>query len=155
MLVYGGGTARFERLAVDGSQIDCKLLTDIVDERTRFIKVDTDGFDVPILASSLSFLAERRPCLHFENSVPDLETLNASNKLLEDLRDIGYLYFAVFDDAGLHLVSTTDLETLKSLNHYLFKVLTGPQKRSLFNWDILCLSALDEEIFTVIRDFYR
>jgi FkbM family methyltransferase len=154
MLVHGGGTARFETGAGTNTW-ECKQLANIADESTRFIKIDTDGFDVPILAASLDFLTQRQPCLFYENAVPTPEALVASNRLLGDLAEVGYRYFAVFDDAGLHLVSTSDLSLLRDLNRYLFKSLTGPRPRDLYNWDVLCLPAADEDVFVAVTDYYR
>jgi FkbM family methyltransferase len=154
MLVHGDGTARFETGALTNTW-ECKQLAKIADESTRFIKIDTDGFDVPILAASLDFLTQRQPCLFYENAVPTQEALDASNRLLGDLAEAGYRYFAVFDDAGLHLVSTSDLSLLQDLNRYLFKSLTGPRARDLYNWDVLCLPAADEDVFVAVTDYYR
>src|SRR5262249_30011952 len=155
MLVHGGGTARFETIAGAGVWGECKRLEEIADEKTRLIKIDTDGFDLPILASSLEFLALRRPCLFFENCVKDAETITMADQLVEDLAAIGYQHFAVFDDPGLHLVSTTDLDVLHSLNRYLYKVITGKQERNLYNYDVLCLPVEDQDVFDAVMGYYR
>lgn len=135
--------------------MDCKRLAEIADGQTRLIKIDTDGFDLPILAASLEFLAQRRPCLYYENSVGDAGTLAVAHRLVGDLVGIGYRYFAVFDDRGLHLVSTTDLGVLRCLNRYLHKTLTGPEERGLYNYDVLCLPAEDEDVFAAVTEYYR
>ena len=135
--------------------MDCKQLVDVADGQTRLIKIDTDGFDVPILSASLDFLAQRRPCLYYENIVRDEETLFAADRLVTDLVGIAYRFFAVFDDAGLHLISTTDPEMLKSLNRYLYKMLTGPERGYLHNYDVLCLPAEDADVFAAVNDYYR
>jgi len=155
VLIPRGGTAQFERLARSNQYVDCKSLEQVADGCTRFIKIDTDGFDVPILASSMTFLAKRLPCLYYEvEGLTDAHALESADRVIEELSNIGYQFFVVFDDIGLHLVSTTDIGVVRNLNRYLLKVLSAAEERALYNYDVLCLPASDEDIFKAVTAFY-
>ena len=83
------------------------------------------------------------------------ETLEAADRLVGDLASIGYRHFAVFNNTGLNLVFTTDLEVLRSLNRYLYKVRTGTEEPGLNNYDMLCLSEADDDVFVGVIEYYR
>ena len=54
-LVHWGGRRWGSLIAGAGTWVDCMRLAEIADGQTRLIKIDTDGFDLPILAASLGF----------------------------------------------------------------------------------------------------
>ncbi len=153
-LVHWGGTASFHE-DVKGTRVGTQRLVDFVDENTRFIKSDTDGFDFKILLDSLEWLAQVHPAVLFEDQIPNLQDLNAANELCTRLVEIGYLYFIVWDDPGFHLVSTTSPEVLKDMNRYLFKVGENHGRTSIYNYDILCLHRDDEDVYKEICGWYR
>ena len=155
VLMHTGGTARFEAVSGGENWIDCKRLADLTDERPCLIKIDTDGFDLPILEGSLDYLEQAKPCLFYENEVSDEKSREAANRAISSLRKIGYHYFAVFDDSGLHLVSTTEPDILYGLNEYLHKVRTAPAERDLYNYDVLCATQMDADVFAGVTEYYR
>jgi FkbM family methyltransferase len=155
ILVHAGGTARFETVDGAGTQMECKSLADVSAERPSMIKIDTDGFDLPILEANLDFLARFQPCLFYENEVKDGRSREAADRVITSLHDIGYRHFALFDDSGLHIISTTEPAILYSLNAYLYKVRSSPVERDLYNYDVLCATQNDKDVFTAVDDYYR
>lgn len=156
MLSYSGGTARLVELGEQGDIFTCKKLEEIADNNTRLVKIDTDGFDFPIIKSSLEWLSSVKPLLFYENWITNLETLEESNNVLRNLAQIGYNYFVVWDDPGFHIVSTSDLDVLFSLNRYLFKLWSSEKHRkSICNYDVLCVPFSDKDIFESVTDHYK
>ncbi|TMJ93541.1 MAG: FkbM family methyltransferase [Actinobacteria bacterium] len=99
----GAGTAR---VVEGGGPIRAKPLRRILDEHPRFarpalLKLDTDGFDVPILLANLDLLARTRPVLFFEYD----PYLGATPDVFERLREIGYRRLDVYENTGEHVRS--------------------------------------------------
>jgi FkbM family methyltransferase len=155
VLKHWGGTASFHESEEEGQKYNCKLLQDIADMDTRLIKIDTDGYDFSIIRSSIDWLASAQPCLYYENEIRDLVTLHESNELLVELHRIGYSFFFVWDGPGLHIISTTDLDHLWSLNQYLFKVWSLSIESNICNYDILCLPSSEKKLFELLCNYYR
>jgi FkbM family methyltransferase len=152
---HWGGTSFFQEAAGKEIQIKTERLSDIADENTCFIKTDTDGYDFKILTDSLGCLARLHSAILFENQIRNEQDLNKANELFTRLMQIGYSYFIVWDDPGLHLVSTTSLDVLTDLNRYLFKVFQNDGHKSICNYDVLCLHQNDKDIYENICEWYR
>jgi FkbM family methyltransferase len=95
----GRGTSR----VVSGGLVELpsKPLARILDEHPRFaepalLKLDTDGFDVPILLANIELLARLRPVLFFEYA----PHLGAAPVIFERLRDAGYRRAHVYENTG-------------------------------------------------------
>jgi hypothetical protein len=127
----------------------------LADEKTCFIKTDTDGYDFRILMDSLEWLASAHPAILFENQIRNSPDLNSANELYVRLVEIGYAYFIVWDDPGFHLLSTTSLDVLIDLNRYLFRVWQNDGHKSIFNYDVLCLHQSDYDIYQNICEWYK
>ncbi len=154
-LHYRSGTAYFHESGVGKVQIKTERLADVADGKTHFVKVDTDGFDAEILSGSLDWLAAEHPAIVFESEIRDDKALLAANGLVDDLRKIGYEYFTVWDDPGLHIVSTSSVDVLKDLNHYLFKLSQERFRNTICNYDILCMHRTDEDVYQSVRRWYE
>ncbi len=154
-LHYRGGTAYFHESGETEVQIKTERLANVADGKTRFIKVDTDGFDVEILSGSLDWLAVEHPAILFEDEVRDDKALLAVNGLMDELNGIGYKYFIVWDDPGLHIVSTSSVDVLKDLNRYLYKLSQEKFRSTIFNYDVLCMHCSDEDIYQSVRGWYE
>lgn len=148
-LHYRGGTAFFEKGSGASAEPPrgTKRLCDIADEKTRFVKIDTDGFDTKIIRAGLDWLAAQKPAVLFENTINDKASLQEANSLFESLIGIGYEFFIYWDDPGFHIVSTTSLLTIRDLNHYLLKLAETRYERGISNYDVLCLHRNDKDIF--------
>jgi FkbM family methyltransferase len=152
-LVHATGTAYFDLSQPDTNSIPTKTLSDF--GSPRLIKIDTDGFDFSIISTGLEFLNERRPALYFENSIYSSIELQTANDLADDLFKIGYRHFVIFDAIGLHIATTNDIDVLKDLNRFLFKVVTGSVQRHFYYYDILCVSGEDRDISGAVSEYFR
>ncbi|MGI5939430.1 MAG: FkbM family methyltransferase [Thermoleophilia bacterium] len=143
--------------AVNNDGVGCKMrdLASIVDShpafrRARLLKIDTDGFDFQIIMSSISYLATARPVLFFEYdtgfSRGDEEN---SQKTIEKLTAIGYVYFVIYDNFGNFLLSTTIPQTFAELNSYLRSNRANGMAVSYF--DVCCFHRNDEDLFDRLR----
>ena len=152
---HWAGTASFVEQEQGSLKIQSERLQDLADETTCFIKTDTDGDDFGILMDSLSWLAVVRPAILFENQIRSVEDLESANQLYLELQKIGYSYFIVWDDPGFHIISTSSFEALADLNRYLLKVSQNEGRKSISNYDVLCLHSRDEDIFVRVCDWYK
>ena len=156
IISHSSGTARFVNIEEQGDIFTCKKLEEIADNNTKLVKIDTDGFDFTIIKSGLEWLSIAKPLLFYENEIRNLETFEESNNVLRNLAEIGYKYFIVWDDPGFHIVSTSDLDILFSLNRYLFKLWSsGHYRKSICNYDILCVPFSDKDIFETVTNYYK
>ena len=146
VLNHWGGTASFCADEQSETMVPSARLEDIVDEHVCLVKSDTDGHDFAILNASLLWLEKVKPALFFENQIRTEEDLLAADALFENLFRIGYRHFFIWDDPGYHLLSTTVLDELKQLNRYQYKVWQGKWRKSISNFDVLCLQAKDTDI---------
>lgn len=153
-LQHWGGTAVFTEGPDEPTTTRTERLLDVADENTRFVKIDTDGYDVQILADSLEWLAVKHPAILFENEIKDDKELVAVDSLLDELKRIGYESFIVWDDPGFHIASTTCVEVIKDLNRYLFKLTQDRFQHSLSNFDVLCLHRADDDIYRNVHEYY-
>lgn len=154
VLVHRGGTAQLDRTNGSGQTFHCKPLSEVADGSTRFIKVDTDGFDLIVLGSGLDLLERQKPILYYEVEIPDSGELETQSAFVSHLRSIGYTAFVIFDDAGTHIVSTNDIAEVRMLYRYLCETVKRGDS-SLFNFDILCVSEQDEDACHAVTEFYK
>jgi FkbM family methyltransferase len=153
---HWGGTASFHEGTPGKTPLQSERLSEIADERTCFVKTDTDGYDFKILIDSLEWLASVRPAILFENQIRDAADRESADELYNRLRQIGYEYFIVWDDAGFHLVSTNSLDVLIDMNRYMFKVFQAEgHRKSIHNYDVLCLHQKDADIYEDVSKWYR
>jgi hypothetical protein len=153
-LYHQSGTAKFYEGRAGSEKIKTKRLCEIADSKVCFVKTDTDGFDFQILISSLDWLQHSCPGVLFENQIFSEADLENANYLYEQLWKIGYRFYIVWDDSGLHIVSTNDLDTLIRLNYYLFKASQQKSPMRIYNFDVLCLCENDQDVYTYINQWY-
>lgn len=150
---HWGGTASFTE-GDFAAQVQSTRLCDLADAATCFVKLDTDGYDFRILEDSLTWLSNARPAVLFESQIRSREDLEGANKLFASMMNIGYSHFVVWDDPGFHLLSTSSLDILTDLNRYLFKVWERDVRRSICNYDVLCLHEDDKDLYAgIARDW--
>jgi FkbM family methyltransferase len=154
-LEHWGGTACFRVTESGNIRAVTTKLSEVCDDQTCFIKLDTDGYDFPILLDSITFLATQRPAILFENWIRNSEDLAAANDVVEALCKVGYSGFLVWDDPGFHLVSTTEVQVVKDLNRYLFKTSNNPGHKAICNYDVLCVHDRDMDLFANISHWWR
>lgn len=152
---YWGGTASFHERAGTGETVATQRLSSIANDKTRFVKIDTDGYDFAILLDGMNWIAAQKPAVLFENQIRNDSDFVAANDVFMRLGDSGYSVFVVWDDAGMHLVTTGDRSVLFDLNRYLFKVFEREQHRSIYNYDVLCVHRDDEDVGQQVSEWFR
>jgi FkbM family methyltransferase len=116
---------------------------------SKFLKIDTDGFDVSILMGSKNFLVREQPVLFFEYD-PGLITAQGQHPLdiFGFLRECGYEYMLVYQNNGDYLLSlrlSSGEETLIDLANYYMG-------RATHLYGDLCLfSQKDKALFETAR----
>lgn len=134
----GPGTAGSQ---VSATGVQSKRLDDICSSKSvDFIKVDTDGFDYPILRSSESTLQRARPALYFEYDPAFwVEQGEDPVAVFKWLADRGYSDFCFFSNVGiLHCrFSGAPTELIKSL------IDVAAMRRGIDNlhWDVFASTA--------------
>jgi hypothetical protein len=117
------GTAASQAGATDGDSI-CVMTLDTIWERiwnrekVNFLKVDTDGFDVEVLAGASALLLAQRPWVLYECDLKLTEGgLNSHLLCLEFFRRAGYRRLAMFDNFGLFVaqLELTDVDGFSKL----------------------------------------
>lgn len=154
VLVHQGGTAHFERIEGAGVSQECRSLEEAAGDAACFVKIDTDGFDLSIIEDSIDYLARSLPVLYFEEYLTTRGLLDAAERVISLLTARGYTHFIVFDDVGNLLCATDSINDIFPLNDALFRNLTGPEDKGPYNYDVLCVSAADENVFRAVRSHY-
>ena len=120
-----GGTAHLVADAAGGSvqtqTLDDLLLSYPAFSRPHLIKIDTDGFDAPILRGAKGVLTSARPVVFYEWD-PYSYSLAGENDIghAEFLTELGFERFLIFDNRGdllLH-VRRPGREVWESLAHF-------------------------------------
>ncbi|MDB4913247.1 MAG: hypothetical protein JWM95_891 [Gemmatimonadetes bacterium] len=154
-LRHWGGTAEFDEDPNASTKFTSRRLADIADGRTCFVKSDTDGYDFKILLSSVDWLARARPGVLFESQIRTDADLAEADHLCDALEAAGYTHWIVWDDTGLYMLATTSIVTIKELNRYLLTIWRGNGRRSIWNFDILCLHGQDGDVFEQVRTWFE
>lgn len=109
------GTGRFIEDTNSGECIATKTLSEIVEnhkifQKSKMIKLDTDGFDCQILGSELQLLKEMKPIIFFEYDPFLFGKFNYDGyKIFKQLSSIGYKYVMIYENTGDYLF-TIELE---------------------------------------------
>jgi FkbM family methyltransferase len=101
------------------------------------IKIDTDGFEFPILRSGNRTLSSRRPALFFEwDPAAWRENQENPEEVFNWLAGLGYEDFCFFSDGGLFYCRTKQAETIRSL------IAAADARRAIdaIYWDVLAAS---------------
>jgi hypothetical protein len=108
-LITEQGTARID-LTQKSDGLTSKSLQSIYDSQPfrnppKFVKIDTDGFDLMIIRESLGFIEKYHPILFFEFDPFLFKKVEFSkeNEIFELLENLGYSYGIEFDNLGKFL----------------------------------------------------
>lgn len=88
---------------------------------TRFLKIDTEGFDTIILRGAVNFLKAQKPVIYFEYNKANMKALKEDGfQTLINLYQFGYNHVLIFDDKGRFLINVglSDQQQLKALDSY-------------------------------------
>jgi len=155
ILAHWGGTASFKEGGDTHDSLPTVRLEDIASEGTRFIKIDTDGFDYEILQAGRDFLQNRTPVVLYENETKTPTALRASEQTLAMLDAVGYRHFILWDDAG-HLVGSFNAtESVIDIIRCLHANALLSGSRNIHGLDIAAFSAADGSLATTVLQHYR
>jgi FkbM family methyltransferase len=87
----------------------------------RFIKCDTEGFDVRILLGGRQTLVQRQPALLFEYNRGAMDQTDEPGlRIFSFLKEIGYDQFLVYDNMGRYVCAATleNMDFIRDLHDY-------------------------------------
>ena len=150
-LVRDKGTAYLKETE---SPVPFRSLENILEEypdfkNTRFLKIDTDGFDTIIMKGAKKFLATRQPVIFFEYD-PGLITNQQQDpfQTFELLKECGYEYLLIYQNIGDYLISlelSTDATKIVDLVNYYMG------RNSFLYGDICAFAKKDKALFETAR----
>lgn len=148
-----GGTAHLVLDEVVDATIQSKTLASILRrhpqfERSKLIKLDTDGMDCKILIGAKDLLKVMKPVLFFEYDPYYSEKFGQDSfEVFEILRELGYSKLMIFENTGHYLISI-DLssEILLQDIHHFFSGWHGQRY-----CDICAFHLEDEDIWSAAR----
>ncbi len=140
-------------MAIDGSLLAEHISMITLDEfvkrhlsalNVKLIKIDTDGFDLNIIAGGFEFLQNAHPVLFFEFDIDCMTLpLNKAFKLFEALENMGYADILYFDNYGRFLLSDS-IKNKHLMQQLLFYT---KQKQGRFEYfDIALFHQDDKEV---------
>jgi FkbM family methyltransferase len=145
-----------DALAQDDTEgVQTRSLESILSEHPRFassalLKIDTDGYDYPIIISSSEYLSRARPVVFFEYVTQGFGEQQEANSLeaVRTLLDGGYNRFVVYDCYGNFMVTACGIETFEELNTYLrSNRLGGVGAIRTWYLDVCAFHADDQDLF--------
>ena len=113
-----------------GMALNSRTLDEIVDEfssfrRVNVLKVDTDGYDLDVLAGAKKVIASAHPAILFEcDACGDARYMERCLQTLEGFKDDGYNGFLVYDNYG-YLMGRHALDDLRAFRDLLLYHLSG------------------------------
>lgn len=151
-----GGTTRLEPGA-RGRPVPLVRLASLLAERPRFarprlVKLDTDGFDCPIIEGESELLADLRPVVFFEYA-PDLYAdPRDALRVFDALAAAGYRCAVCYLNHGEYLAAPTleEPQLLEDLHHHVTGHST-PKARNPRYLDIAAFHADDEDLWAATR----
>lgn len=160
-LASSGGTASIvNAIASVGSAIvQTSSLASILErhpsfQNSKLLKIDTDGFDFFIIQTSIDAISKLFPVLYFEYDITFTANGEAAGlETIQTLVDLGYEYFAVYDNYGNYLISLSNQEYDRFID--LTAYLASNRKRngtpSVYYFDIAAFTNNDVDLFEEIR----
>ncbi|MBE9227148.1 FkbM family methyltransferase [Phormidium sp. LEGE 05292] len=123
-------------------------------KNAKLLKIDTDGFDFYIIETSLEAIEGLAPVIYFEYDISfQNQGEEAGLATIQNLFDIGYEYFMVYDNYGNYLISLSHQEYDRFLD--LTSYLASNRKKSgtpvVHYFDICAFTENDIDLFESIR----
>jgi FkbM family methyltransferase len=116
--------------------------------KSKFIKIDTDGFDIKIIKNEIDIFEMSKPIIFFEYDPFLFENLGENGfSVFEELHKIGYEKLVFYDNTGEYLL-TTDLNNKLLIEdlHYFFS-----GRKNLRYCDICAFHSEDSDLADEIR----
>ena len=144
------GTSSLQK-AEKGTQISSKTIDDLLNENSAFLdfnvmKIDTDGYDLEVIAGSINSLNKNLPAILFECECFDNGDSNYYDDCINTLyllKDVGYDSFLLYDRFGYLM----GYHSLNDLSHFKQILMYQLSSNILINTDILVMKKEDVESF--------
>ena len=163
-IISCGGTASIINAisseSFPNNQISLKSLASILEifpqfKHSKLLKIDTDGCDFNIINDSIETIDLIKPILCFEYDInfstnAEIDALET----IENLLNIGYTSFLVYDNFGNYLINLNGYEYKKfiDLNAYLISNHRKSGNSAVYYFDIYAFPKIDEDLFLEIKD---
>lgn len=158
---HSSGTASISAISDAGcsDKIPVKSLRTILElhstfQTAKFLKIDTDGFDFPIINTSSELINLMKPVLYFEYDITFKEKAQTQAvNTLEMLCDQGYERFMIYDNFGNYLMSLSkvDRDKFMDLTAYLVSNRKVSNTPAVYYFDVCAFSANDIDVFETVR----
>lgn len=160
-VVTRAGTASLKMEESNEPSVELRSLADILADHPKFrdthlFKVDTDGFDAKIVLGALPELQRMQSILYIEYSPTADKAVDVECRtMLQELVNIGYERFHVFDNFGNHMLclSAGEIEHFASLNAYVVNT-SRDDRPTLFYFDICAVAPKDLDISDRLSALY-
>jgi len=165
-IVSNGGTTSIVNAVVNDSNnifvskmgsIDSLLVDFPSFKDSKFLKIDTDGFDFDIIKNSQTFIKYSNPIIYFEYDITFSEDgCVKALSIIELLVDLGYNNFSVYDNFGNHIISLEagDSKYFYDLTNYLLSSRYKSGQPVIYYFDICAFVEKDSDIFKIIHSEY-
>ncbi len=160
-LVSDGKGTTLIKEDVLGSVIKYTSLNEIIDKSTdnkniRLIKIDTDGFDCPIIKNGIECIKKYMPVLFFEYAPSCFQNgMDEHADIFTFLLENDYYYFVFYDGSGNYLISCTDRELRVVAKEMHFYFSSGYKSYG----DVVAFHKSDETLFNYAvkeeKSFYK
>lgn len=158
-LRHWGGTASLATGESGSQRFQSLTLREIAPANTCFVKIDTDGFDFPIILGARDWWAQSRTAVLFEAHVDTVADLASAERCIRMLWSLGYRHWIVWDDPGHHVASLQDPDMVIDLHRFLLALKDRSSRfgsaRGICNLDVLALHDKDSDVFGQITAAYR
>ncbi len=125
------------------------------DCKVRLLKSDVDGFDYDVLDSSMVVIKKDSPIIFFECQFDEIKQKNHYVDTLYTLEAAGYCDWIVFDNFGEVMLRTSSLSIVIQLLDYVWQQNIGAATRTIFYFDILCITKIDSPLINRVLNDYR
>jgi FkbM family methyltransferase len=118
-------------------------------QQSKFLKIDTDGYDGKILRGSKQLIRKTKPIIFFEYDPYSFQKAKDNGlAILRFLKELGYDYILIYDNTGEYICSVNldNHELLAELSHYI------ENKKGLKYYDVCVFSKMDIDLFKIIRN---
>ena len=118
--------------------------------RIGLIKVDTEGFDVPILFGAKKLLQSSQPIIVFEYNRDNMDAISESGmRVFSYLASLDYESLMVYDNYGRYFITTT-VQDIKLLNE--LDIFIRNAKRGIFYFDIVAFHKTETAVLQKLRE---
>lgn len=119
------------------------------------LKIDTDGFDYDVIRSALKTIQKQKPLIYFELQHSNSSQIREYQSVIQELFAFGYLNFAIFDNFGGYLFTTSSINNIFELMTYVQRQYISATNRTIYHFDILAYEMSDQKLIEQVLSEYQ